>query len=212
MSFEAMKWASQQNAGGSTNKLVLLLLANYADQEYQCFPSIKKLAEMTECSTDTVRRAVHNLRNAGLIEIRERYEAFGDKKRQTSNIYILKAGDSHSATHPPSDIATPPLAKPLDHITNQNNQSIYTDDFMDFWKAYPKRPNSSKRNAFKKYQIALRNTKQQELLNATKQFAKTQINTDPQYIPHAATWLHQERYVDIMDEPKLKPNRNRIAG
>lgn len=212
MSFEAMKWASQQKAGGSTNKLVLLMLANYADQDYKCFPSIKKLAALTECSPDTVRRAVHSLRNKGILEIKERYEAFGDKKRQTSNIYILKVHDSQFATPPPHEFAAPPLAKTQDHITNHINQLEYTSTFLEFWKAYPRRPNSSKKDAFKKYKIALQKIPQAKLLEATTNFAKTQINTDPQYIPHASTWLNQERYMDVLEQPKLKTNRNRIAG
>ena len=211
MSFEAMKWASQQQAGSSTNKLLLLLLANYADQDYQCFPSIGLLSKMAEASESTIRRSLHDLRAEGLIEIRERFQSYGEKQRQTSNSYILKMG-CQIDTDPPVTVIPTPLSNPIGDITNHNNQSEYTNDFSEFWKAYPKRPNSSKRNAYKKYQIALRKISNQELLDATKQFAKTQINTEPQYIPHAATWLHQERFIDILHEPKLKTNRNRIAG
>lgn len=211
MSFEAMKWASGQQAGSSTNKLLLLLLANYADQDFSCFPSIRKLAEMAECCESTVRRSLKDLRGLGLIEVRERYEAYGDKNRQTSNTYILKGG-CQIDTPPPVKSTTPPLSNIAGHITNQNNQSEYTSTFLEFWKAYPRRPNSSKKDAFKKYKIALQKIPQAKLLEATTNFAKTQINTDPQYIPHASTWLNQERYMDVLEQPKLKTNRNRIAG
>jgi len=212
MSFEAMRWASQKTTGGSTNKLVLLLLANYADQDFKCFPSIGKLAEMTESSESTVRRALRDLQKHGFIEIRERFEAFGDKQRQTSNIYILKTDGFQYDTHPPSKTDTPPLSKPTGHITNHNNQSIYTSEFLAFWDAYPSRPNASKKDSFKKWQIAIRQTAPQEIIKAAGKYALSVRNTDPQYIAHATTWLNQERYIDIMNEPTPKANLNRIVG
>ena len=233
MSFEAMKWASEQKAGNSTNKCILWILANYADQDFTCFPSIKKIANMAECSESTARRSLHDLRKKSLIEIRERYQAYGDKNRQTSNVYILKV-DCQIDTLPPVKLTPTPLSKPTGYITNHNNQSIntgtsmittdnntitrfviskrYSEEFEEFWSAYPRRPNSSKKNAFIKYKKAINKISKEDLLKATKQFALSQKNTDPKFIPHAYTWLNQERYFDILEEPKQKTNRNRIAG
>ena len=72
MSFEAMRWASEQQAGASINKLLLLLLGNYADQNYECFPSIGKLAKMAEASESTIRRSLRDLEARGLIKINQR--------------------------------------------------------------------------------------------------------------------------------------------
>ena len=85
MSFEAMRWASEQQAGASINKLLLLLLGNYADQNYECFPSIGKLAQMAEASESTIRRSLRDLEARGLININQRFQPYGDKHRQTSN-------------------------------------------------------------------------------------------------------------------------------
>lgn len=233
MSFEAMKWASAQEAGTSTNKLLLLLLANYADQDFTCFPSIKKLAVMAECGESTVRRSLKDLAKRDLIEIRTRFEPYGERCRQTSNIYTLRGFQNE--THPPVKLTPAPLSKSTGDITNHINQSIYTigtstiprDEgailriknsyqyskaFEEFWNAYPRRPNSSKKDAFAKYKKAITKISEQDLLKLTKQFAKTMVNKDPQYIPHASTWLNQERFADLIDEPKVKTNKNRIAG
>ena len=211
MSFEAMKWASEQKAGNSTNKCILWILANYADQDFTCFPSIKKIANMAECSESTARRSLHDLRKKSLIEIRERYQAYGDKNRQTSNVYILKL-ECQNETHPPVILTPTPLSKSTGDITNHINQSEYTSEFLEFWLEYPKRPNSSKKDAFNKFKSAIKKISQPKLIYATKQFALSQKNTDPKFIPHASTWLNQERYFDILEEPKQKTNRNRIAG
>ena len=234
MSFEAMKWASEQKAGNSTNKCILWILANYADQDFTCFPSIKKIANMAECSESTARRSLHDLRKKSLIEIRERYQAYGDKNRQTSNVYVLKV-DCQIDTHPPVKLTPTPLSKQTGDITSHINQSIntigtstnatddytiakfknlsiYSEAFEEFWSAYPRRPNSSKKDAFNKFKSAIKKISQTKLMHATKQFASSQKNTDPKFIPHASTGVNQERYFDILEEPKQKTNRNRIAG
>ena len=210
MSFEALAEASKKVAGSSKNKLILLLLANYADQQFTCFPSIKRLAMMAECCESTVRRSLKDLEKRGLIEIKPRYEPYGERCRQTSNIYTLKGFQNE--THPPVKLTPAPLSKSTGHITSHNNQSIYTIAFDEFWSVYPRRPNSSKKDAFNKYKKAIIKISEQELLKLTKQFAKSMVNKDPQFIPHASTWLNQERFADLMDEPKVKTNRNRIAG
>lgn len=210
MSFEAMKWASEQEAGTSTNKLLLLLLANYADQDFTCFPSIKKLAVMAECGESTVRRSLKDLAKRDLIEIRTRFEPYGERCRQTSNIYTLKGFQNE--THPPVKLTPAPLSKSTGDITSHNNQSIYTIAFDEFWSVYPRRPNSSKKDAFAKFKKALNKITALELIQITELFAKSMANKDPQYIPHASTWLSQERFIDLRDAPKVKANRNRIAG
>ena len=210
MSFEAMRWASQQTAGTSTNKLLLLLLANYADQDFTCFPSIKKLAVMAECGESTVRRSLKDLAKRDLIEIRTRFEPYGERCRQTSNIYTLKGFQNE--THPPVKLTPAPLSKSTGDITSHNNQSIYTIAFDEFWSVYPRRPNSSKKDAFAKFKKALNKITALELIQITELFAKSMANKDPQYIPHASTWLSQERFIDLRDAPKVKANRNRIAG
>ena len=210
MSFEAMKWASEQEAGTSTNKLLLLLLANYADQDFTCFPSIKKLATMAECGESTVRRSLKDLAKRDLIEIKPRYEPYGERCRQTSNIYTLRGFQNE--THPPVKLTPAPLSKSTGDITNHNNQSIYTIAFDEFWSVYPRRPNSSKKDAFAKFKKALTKITALELIQITELFAKSMANKDPQYIPHASTWLSQERFIDLRDAPKVKANRNRIAG
>ena len=85
MSWSALDWASKQKTGNGTNKLVLLCLANYADDKNTCFPSYKTLISITEMSRSTIIRALKSLEDIGLIEIKERFADFNEAKRQTSN-------------------------------------------------------------------------------------------------------------------------------
>mgnify|MGYP001296658234 FL=1 len=69
MSWLALDWASKQKTGNGTNKLVLICLANYADDKNTCFPSFKTLISMTEMSRSTIIRALKNLEQLELIKI-----------------------------------------------------------------------------------------------------------------------------------------------
>ena len=67
MSWQALDWASKQKTGNGTNKLVLISLANYADDANTCFPSFKTLVNITELSRSTIIRSLKDLESKGLI-------------------------------------------------------------------------------------------------------------------------------------------------
>ncbi len=61
MSVKAMAWAKAQKAGGPGIKAVLLVLADYADEQWSCFPGQQRIAEETEQSIRTVRAQLETL-------------------------------------------------------------------------------------------------------------------------------------------------------
>lgn len=67
MSWQATAWAQRQRTGSPHAKLILLLLANYADEDGICWPSQSTLAEASEQSPDTIQRHLGKLEAAGLI-------------------------------------------------------------------------------------------------------------------------------------------------
>jgi hypothetical protein len=68
MSIDATRWAWQQVIIRSTDKLVLLSLADRANEAHQCYPSIVRLAADTGCNRKTVMEAIKRLEDLGLIE------------------------------------------------------------------------------------------------------------------------------------------------
>lgn len=86
MSITAINWAFEQPVK-NTPKLVLVALADFSDEKYQCWPSIENLAK--KCSL-TKRATIINiqiLENAGCLKKGKRWRQEGG---QTSNLYILK--------------------------------------------------------------------------------------------------------------------------
>ncbi len=86
-------WAWAQKCPPAT-KIVLVALADRADDEGICWPGIKGLAEKCSLSKAAIRYHIRALRKLGLVHTEERTRADGS---QTSNRYIL-----------PVDILIPP--------------------------------------------------------------------------------------------------------
>jgi len=207
MSWSALKWASEVKVGNSTDKLILIILANFTDAEDTCYPSHRKIAELCECSTDTVIRSLKRLKDLKFIEVEKRFQLTQkNNHRQTSNIYKL-------ITDTQSQIATPPPMQNATPITYHNKKE-YSKDFEIFWKEYPNRPNDNKFGASQKFCVIMKNKEIdfELLLKRTVLFAKSQSGKDEKFIPHAKTWLSQKRYNDVEQPKQRKTNLNLLVG
>lgn len=69
MSWQATNWAVNQRVGNPARKLLLLVLANYADPDGVCWPSQGLLAEQTGMSLDTVQRQTKKLVADGFLSV-----------------------------------------------------------------------------------------------------------------------------------------------
>lgn len=71
MSIEAINAVSKMDIQPSGRKFVALALANFADENWTCYPSTKRIAEWTGQGEKTVRRHLEDLEYEGYL-IRER--------------------------------------------------------------------------------------------------------------------------------------------
>lgn len=70
MSIRALSWAMSTDTGSPTRKAVLLALADrYNEDEDAAWPSVGWIARATELSDKSVKRAIVDLVDAGLIEL-----------------------------------------------------------------------------------------------------------------------------------------------
>ncbi len=86
MSWQATAWAVKQKTGSAGCKLLLLTLANYADDTGCCWPSQETLSHDTEQSLDTIQRQIKRLKTIGLIRTVIRPMGAG---RWSSRTYFL---------------------------------------------------------------------------------------------------------------------------
>ena len=199
MSFDAMNWASKQDCQNSTNKLILLMLANYSDENDSSFPSYRHLASLCSCTERTAMRAIDSLIQMGLIKKEERYMKDG---KQTSNRFILNRGDKKD---------TQGMTKSTPN-TIRDIQRDYTEEFNQWWNLYPRR-DGSKRKAFEMYKkIIDKEISTIDLYNITKRFKQSMVGKEEKFIPHATTWLNQRRFETVEENKNIKINLNQIAG
>ncbi len=121
MSFKYMAMAAEKKTGSPTKKLILLLLADRANDSGKCYPSLDTISADCELSKSAVVRNIKLLAEMGLIEIIHRSE--GNVK--LSNIYVLHLGGVVAQSYGGSS------SKPTKPINEP-----YSLFFTDLWKRY----------------------------------------------------------------------------
>lgn len=95
MSVRALSWAFLQKTGDPTRKIILMVLADHADERGFCYPALKTIADRSESTRRTVQRHLKALEDDGLIR---REERFTDTGRQTSYMYSLPIDEPMRST------------------------------------------------------------------------------------------------------------------
>lgn len=192
-------------------KIVLYWLADHHNGETgDCFPSHKRLAELSEMTDRSVRAQIDILRSMGLIETIQRTR---DNGSQTSNGYILNLIDDMDST-PRKNIPTP-----MENNSDQTMKNFPTLNlgnnnlgskpvlrsvslaFDEFWKIYPRKiGKGAARKAFAKAAQSIGDT--EIIIKAAKEYKEICVSQskDPKFIPHASTWLNQERWEDEIEK------------
>jgi len=96
MSFQSMAWATSQKLERATDKYLLIMLANYANSDGECYPSIERISEDTAMDRKTVMKCFANLIELGLIvDTGKRVGA-----RKNTKVVRLNANHSTSTVFP----------------------------------------------------------------------------------------------------------------
>jgi len=130
VSWKALDWATDSQVGSSTTKFILLLLANKADENFSCYPSIRTLMAESDAGRSTVMRALKELEASGFIT---REPQFHDSGARRSNRYYLNhplaphcSPRPNPGPHRPDSTRHPtgvPNRDPLKpHLNHQPNQ------------------------------------------------------------------------------------------
>jgi len=210
VSWDALKIVTEAKCRTPTAKLVLILLANYADHNYSSYPSNAKLADLCGCDERTIKRAIKTLVEDGLVRVTPRYTADG---KQTSNSFTIVryGGDIFEGVGvtkmTPDTIRDIPVIKE----SKRGDKNVYPKEFLEWWNLYP-RNDGSKKKAFEAWVKAQPFIDQDDLVNATKLFAQSCHGKDKTFIAHATTWLNQRRWETVQEAQTITTNRNQLAG
>ena len=198
MSFTAMAWASKQKVKSANQKLVLLMLANYADDEDKCWPSKKTLSEVCCMSKTAICTSILKLEEAGFLKV--------EKREGTSSIIRLNTGVRQEdrgctpAVHGVSATRTGGVRHTDTNLSMNQSEEPITEtispdsEFEEFWAAYPKRPNNPRKKAMAAYRKARKNVSQKQLLTSVGLYTAYMQGENPKFVAMASTWLNDERW------------------
>jgi hypothetical protein len=84
-----------------------------------------------------------------------------------------------------------PLKLKKENPKEKKNRSAGSAEFENFWSVYPRKINRAV--ALKAFEKATRKTEADLIITAVRGY---KFADDEQFIPHPATWLNQERWID----------------
>lgn len=202
--------AMKQKGLKPATKIVLYWLADHHNGETgKCFPSINRLAELSEMSRRAVEGHLDTLEKLGLITRVQQYRDTGGK---TTNSYILGLTGTLSDTDDAQNLRM--VCEKSAHgdtqnlrmnnlvsnnLGNKTNISSSDDDGVDYyfdqlWEEYPRKV--GKAQAKKAFKTASKKINFYDLLPKYMAYVLTLKGKEEQFIPHLATWLNGERWND----------------
>ncbi|WP_311419198.1 helix-turn-helix domain-containing protein [Haemophilus parahaemolyticus] len=202
--------AMKLKVGNPTRKLVLLKLADNANDKGECFPSYQHIADHCEVSRRSVISHIDVLIKMGLVEKKLRKNQDGS----SSNLYILHLEKGSENISPPSENGSLPPSENISPITNHSiNQSINQNNivrtvqkfevhFEQFWQAGMTKVNKQKslksfKSAYESYHTeyptTLEDFTQMLIDDVRKRLALHQFGFDKL---HPTTYLNNWRWLD----------------
>lgn len=118
MSAKATFWAWERRVNDATSKLVLLSLADRANEKNECWPSLATIAVQTHLSTRAVSRAIRYLtRNKFILsEVRTRSTDPG----RSSNLYTILVDSYPSGPEKPEKKLKKPIKRKRKNPTTKS--------------------------------------------------------------------------------------------
>ncbi len=216
-------------------RLLMLILAGYADDTGFCWPGQKLLADGAGMTTRGIRKITGALVAAGEIEIVEHGLGRGNSTRYLLRKYAAakeerkcikeeqpipllhkpqkrnrsaekRNGETQKEERGDTKAEQACSAEPQNHNRTTEPQTA-EDDFSRFWKAYPRKVGKgAAQKAWNKAKVTFADV--EGAIEAQRKSEQWQKDGG-QYIPHPATWLNQQRWEDEL-LPMREPEPERV--
>jgi len=190
MSIKAMNWAWEQNCKSAGQKLVLLALADHANDNGVCWPGQSGLAAKVGMSVRGVRNAIAWLVKSDIIVSERQVDESGMAK---GNRYTLKL--------PVDRQSEQKNCRKLPVLLTRTVKEPPLMGFDKFWEAYPRK--KSKGQAEKAWRkINPDEQLCQSIMEGLDQATRSDQWTKDggRYIPFPATWLNAKGWEDEHDD------------
>ena len=188
-----MAWAVKQDTKSPVSKLILLMIANYADANGEAYPSQEHLAKLCQCTRVSVNKHVKDLERNNFFTIRKTKNGMFGYNTYKLNIGLVK------------NIYLPSKESLL------NTQDKLKPLFFDkFWESCPRKIAKKKTQSVYNKLVKSKEVSEDYLIKTMNDYSVSVKDTELQFIVHPVTWLNQGRFDDKI-EVKEK-NKNWLAG
>jgi len=162
--------------------------------------TLERIARDTKDGRSAIRAAAAELIEAKYVVTKQQRLPDGKLGPMVWTIHDPTAFENPTAVFPTADNRTT-IEEQIKE--NQLEENLLAN-FGEFWDNYPKK--LARRGAFTAYKAALRRATAAELLEGVKRYAGDPNLPPTAFIPHGATWLNQDRWLDgpLPERPKSK--------
>lgn len=186
---------------------VLCAISSYGNKERLSWPSTKLLANKVGLSERTVQWAKAELVKQQYLEVHLRQRPDGS---QSTNLYRVRFDQPivSITIDTAKDSQVSVLDKPK--VPKKARQDVLPA-FEAWYSTYPRR--IGRGAALRAYKAAIiKGAKPKDLLNGATEYAELLVarKTEKQFIPHPATWLNGERWLD--EDETSKPDDDITNG
>ena len=224
MSMNLMAKAMNIKVGNPLRKLVLIKLADNANDNGECWPSYQHVADQCEVSRSTVKSHIRALEEMGLLK--REFRRKGELNQ--SNVFYLtldnaqqiqpesggagaaRGGGAGAAprTYHSFEPVKEPVNEPIavgasvdESVRVRSNRPEYSPEFEQAWLVYPKRAGgNSKSAAFKAWKARLNEGVNPEtMLEGVKRYAgwvSAMGNSGTQFVKQAVTFFGPDRHFE----------------
>jgi len=214
VSIEAMAIVLHHSRATPAGKLVLLGIANH-QSDSGAWPALATLAKYANVSERRVRQVLRELEETG--ELETRFQAAGDGQYKTNMYWVrvscppdcdgstahrqggnnLQSGGKFSASRGEARFPQT-IREPLDnHISSKELDEL----FERFWESYPRKV--ARQEALRVFRQLSKSAAGYARVGAEK-LADDPNLPEKRFIPHPATWLRREGWLDEPYPPRPK--------
>lgn len=211
MSYRALNWAWEAKLPTS-QKFVLVALADMADEHESCFPGQERLGRMIGATDRTVRAALVKLEDSGYISRTQRRGADGlrtsDRYALHVNRKILPVVESPENDDDLTGNLRQPHRKQIPgnpQRTTREPSDTVAELLEVLWMMWPTARRSTRKDVTRSLKTALKATDAPTLIEAVKQSTDVWDSwpkSDLQFVPLLSTWLNKERWTTALPEPR----------
>lgn len=227
MSIQWVGWVLDHSEATGSDRLVLLSLANHANQSGACWPSVETISREARLSVRRTHDALRRLEAAGAL-VRLLNAATGDPDRpiradRRPNLYRIQRSDGvddASSPTPERGVDAPSrTGRTLAAVTGwtdrppepsmepspepSTSRAAAPVGFDEFWSAYPRKEDKGK--ARRAWTTATKKAKPDVVVAAAKAYAALRHGEDARYTKLPASWLNAEAWENPVRRPGSRP-------